>query len=228
MKRDEIADRVSFIRRVPAFSALEDRPLHELLTRCTKVRVHEGANIFRSSEPARSLYVILTGKVKLYQISPKGDEQILHMYGPGNTFGEAAVWAGIRYPAHAEALVESTLLEIPRVILSEYIRNDPDLAFGMLSGMSRKLMEFNTLIEQLSLKEIPARLAGVLLRLSEESESDSFRLEQTKRELASQIGTISETLSRTLYKMKKKELILVDGDRITILNRNGLEELAES
>lgn len=223
-----MADRVAFIRQVPAFSALEDRPLRELLSRCTQVRVREGARIFRSSEPARSLYLILTGRVKLYQISPKGDEQILHMYGPGNTFGEAAVWAGIRYPAHAETLVESTLLEIPRAVLSEYIRNDPDLAFGMLSGMSRKLMEFNTLIEQLSLKDVPSRLAGVLLRLSEESGSDSFRLEQTKKELASQIGTISETLSRTLRKMKKEELILVDGDRISILNRSGLEELAES
>jgi CRP/FNR family transcriptional regulator len=222
------SDTIEVMRRVPIFSALGEAELRELMSACQTRNVHAGAQIFTRDDAADRFYVILGGKVKLYKLSPKGDEQILHLYGPSGTFGEAAMWAGINYPAYAEALTDTTLLVVRSEILKRAIAGRPELAFGMLAGMSLKLREFNQLIEQLSLREVPARLAGILLDLSREAGRTTIRLHQSKRELASQIGTVAETLSRSLKKLKEAGLIEVHGSRITILDPEGLRELMES
>ena len=138
------------------------------------------------------------------------------------------MWAGIRYPAHAEALVDSTLLVVTRSLLKDLIARSAEMAMDMLAGMSAKLWEFNQLIEQLSLKEVPARLASMLLEMPAKAGTNTIVLKQTKRELAAQIGTIAETLSRALKKLKAAGLIEVDGPEITILDPDGLADLAET
>ncbi len=215
------------VRRVPLFSALDEMELRELLRICPTKSLSAGSQLFGPSQQAESFYVILAGKVKLYKLSVKGDEQILHMYGPGDTFGEAAMWAGIRYPAHAEALADSSLLVVPRSALKDLIDRNTELGLAMLGGMSAKLREFNQLIEQLSFKEIPARLGNVLLDLPARPGTNTVVLKQTKRELAAQIGTIPETLSRAFKKLNAMGLIEVNGPEITILDPEGLADLAE-
>jgi len=172
--------------------------------------------------------VILDGRVKVYKLSARGDEQILHLYGPGETFGEAAMWSGGHFPAHAEAVDHCRLLIVSRETLRRAITRQPDLAMGMMAGLSAKLREFNALIEDLSLREVPARLARVLLAEADAAGGATFRLPQTKRHLAAQIGTVAETLSRALGKLRKQGLIDVSGSTITILDADALAELAEN
>ena len=215
------------VRRVPLFSALDEMELQELLRICPARNFPSGSQVLNPSQQAESFYVILTGKVKLYKLSAKGDEQILHMYGPGDTFGEAAMWGGIRYPAHAEVLADSSLLVVSRSALKDLIDRNTELGLAMLGGMSAKLREFNQLIEQLSLKEVPARLGNILLDLPAKPGTNTVVLKQTKRELAAQIGTIPETLSRALKKLNTMGLIEVNGSEITILDPEGLGDLAE-
>ena len=215
------------VRQAPLFSALGEEDLRQLLRTCPTKSFAAGAQLFGPSQQAESFYVILAGKVKLYKLSPKGDEQILHLYGPGRTFGEAAMWTGVRYPAHAEAIVDSTLLVVSRSVLKNLIGASTELALAMLAGMSAKLREFNQLIEQLSLKDVPARLAGILLELPARARADTVVLKQTKRQLAAQIGTIPETLSRAFKKLSALGLIEVNGREIAILDPEGLAELAE-
>jgi len=209
------------------FSALDEAALEELLSECELLHRKAGERIFWPSDPAERFFVVLGGQVKIYMLSPRGDEQILHLYGPSETFGEAAMWAEINYPAFADALTDTTLLAISRRRLREIITRDADLAMGMMAGLSRKLREFNQLIEQLSLKEVPARLAGIILAEADRVGSDRFRLRQTKRQLAGRIGTVAETLSRALGKLKAEGLIEVRGPDITVLDRRRLGELAE-
>lgn len=209
------------------FSAVEPDLLARLIAECPRRAVKPGQLIFSAGDAPVQFYLILTGSVKLYLISLRGDEQILHSYGPGDSFGEAAVWTAIPYPAHAEAQQATELLIITNDYLKTAISRNPEFAFGMLAGLSNKLREFNKLIEQLSLQEVPERLAGVLLELSREAGSDAFRLSQTKRELAARIGTVSETLSRAFRKMKLAGLIEVDGRTIKILDSAGLEDLIQ-
>ncbi|MCD4824404.1 MAG: Crp/Fnr family transcriptional regulator [Phycisphaerae bacterium] len=177
---------MSTMREMPLFSAMDDSGLERLLGACPTRIFPAGSRVLSPLEWAENFYIILAGKVKIYQLSPKGDEQILHLYGPGHTFGEAAMWAGIRYPAYAEVLTETILLSITRKTLKNLIEGNAELAMAMLAGMSSKLREFNLLIEKLALKEVPARLAGVLLELSEQTGGNTIRLKQTKRELAAQ------------------------------------------
>ena len=218
-------DALAAARRMPLFAAMDDRAVEQVLRRCHTIRRKAGSFIFATDEPAERFFLILAGEVKLYKLSPRGDQQILHLYGPGKAFGEAAVLSGGKNPATAEAVTDCQLLAVGRAELRAAVAENPDLALAMLAGMSAKLREFNKLIEELSLKDVPARLAGALLRQA--GESDSFDLPQTKRQLAGQIGTIPETLSRCLAKLAAAGLIRVDGKRIVILNRNRLTEIAE-
>jgi CRP-like cAMP-binding protein len=215
------------MRQVPLLSHLDDNEVRALLDACLTEHLPAGSQVFSPNQAADSFYVILAGRAKVYKISPKGDEQILHLYGPGNTFGEAAMWARIRYPAHAEVLETSTLLVVKRSVLKQLITANPEIAMAMMAGMSAKLREFNQLIEQLSLKEVPARLANALLEMPAKPGTDIVVLKQTKRELAGQIGTIPETLSRAFKKLSDAGLLEVNGPEITILDPEGLGDLAD-
>lgn len=225
-KRSE--DLLATIRRIPLFSGLREGDLRAFLGACSKKQLPSGAQLFSPDMPADWFYVIIKGRMKVYQLSAKGDEQILHIYGPGQTIGEAAMWSSANFPAHAEAMTDALLLVITRQALEEAITRKPELALEMMAGMSAKLREFNQLIEQLSLREVPSRLAAVLLQMSVARGSNKIRLQQTKRELAAQIGTVSETLSRALAKLKSAGLVEVDGSEITLLDIDGLRDLAES
>ena len=119
------------------------------------------------------------------------------------------------------------MLVVGRKALRDLIGRNAELALAMLAGMSSKLREFNQLIEQLSLKEVPARLANILLELPAKPGTNTVVLKQTKRQLAAQIGTIAETLSRAFGKLKAMGLIDVKGPEITILDPEGLADLAE-
>lgn len=218
---------LSAIRKAPVFSQLDDRTLRAFVEQCQTIRVKAGAQVLRPSQPADRFFAVLSGQVKIYKLSPRGDEQILHLYGPGETFGEAAMWAKIDFPAHAQAVEDARLLVVPRDTLRRALADNAELAMGMLAGLSAKLREFNLLIERLSLMEVPARLAGTLLQLAQKAGAPSFRLEQSKRELAGQIGTVPETLSRALAKMKKQGVIQVQGSQIRVLDMDALREMAE-
>jgi len=218
---------IDLIKAAPMFSALSDQAVGDLLESCEIRDYRAGARVFGPSQKADRFFLVLAGQVKIFKLSAKGDEQILHLYGPGETFGEAAMWGRGNYPAWADVTSDATLLAVTLQVLRRSIRDNAELAMGMLAGLSAKLREFNQLIEQLSLKEVPARLAGLLLVESRRAGSWKFRLRQTKRQLAAQLGTIPETLSRALGKMKAAGLIDVSGSKITLLKIDALEELAD-
>ncbi len=138
------------------------------------------------------------------------------------------MWAGGYFPAHAETLAETTLLVVSRSVLKDLLAHNTEMAMGMLAGMSGKLREFNQLIEQLSLKDVPARLANALLAMPAAAGTNTVVLKQTKRELAGQIGTVPETLSRALKKLKSSGLIDVDGAEITLVDPDGLARIADA
>ena len=218
---------IAAVKSVPAFSALDESALGELAAAGQTRRVKTGETIFRDGQPADALYLVLEGSVKIFRLSPKGDQQILHLYGSGQTFAEAAVWAGRAYPASAEAVTDTHLLLIPRTTVEQTIRKDPGAALSMLAGMSRKLQEFADLIDDLSLKDVPARLAGVLLAESKRANTFTFELRQSKRELAAQIAAAPETLSRALKKLAADGLIDVDGPHISLLDIPALQALCK-
>lgn len=220
-------DLYATLRATPLLSQLANDDFDKIIDKCP-VRSHPaGYGILSPRVQADRFYIILSGKVRIYKLSQKGDEQILHIYGAGETFGEAAMWRNINFPAHAETIEDSEILSVSKAILRQMIQNNADLAMQMLSGMSTKLHEFNRLIEQLSLKGVPARLANLLLESPTRPGTNTIVLSETKRQIAARIGTAAETLSRAFAKLKADGLIEVKGREITILNAEGLESFLD-
>ena len=212
--------------RCAMFSSLDERRRLEILACGQIVTRRKGESIVTPTQPAEALYIVLAGRVKVYKLSARGDERILHLIGPSETFGEAAVLAGGRYPAFASATEASVLLALRRQALSRLLGGSAELALGMLAGMAAKLHEFAATIERLSLQDVPGRLAAALLAQAAAAGSDAFDLPLTKRELASRLGTTAETLSRTLARFKAAGTIEVRGPRITLRKPDRLEAIA--
>lgn len=191
-------------------------------------RVDKGQKIFLDGDKATGFYIILSGKVKIYKLAPDGKEQILHVFGPGEPFGEVPTFANAVFPAHAEAVAKTQLLFFSREGFIRQIRRDPDLAMGMLATLSRRLLHMTKLVESLSLQNVSTRLAAYLVQLSEvQKQAVTVQLDINKGQLANFLGTVPETLSRALNRLTNQNLIQVQGRRITILDRAGLQEWEE-
>lgn len=218
---------MNFLHQVPLFAGLTSAQYADLAAIITVREYGRGQGIFAEGDEGNGFYVVMEGLVKIFKLSPEGKEQILHIFGPGEPFAEAAVFTGSTFPAHALALEKSRALFIPRRAFIELIQRNPSLAMNMLAALSLRLKKFARMIEDLSLKEVPGRVAAHLLYLSgQQNDSDTVRLEIGKAQLASLLGTIPETLSRILTRLGKQGLISIEGPRITILDRDGLEDLA--
>lgn len=220
---------IEILASVPVFRGLPAEQLEGLTAISVDKTTRRGESIFMEGDEGDGFYVLIAGRVKIFKISPEGKEQILHIFGPGEPFGEVPVFAGERFPANAEAMEESRLFFFPRKAFVGLIDRNPSLALNMLAILSKRLRRFTHLIDDLSLKEVPGRLAAYLLYLSERDRGSRFlKLTITKGQLASLLGTIPETLSRILKKMNAQGLIETEGPRITILDREGLEDLVET
>ncbi len=218
---------VKHLEKVSLFKGVSARHLEKLAMILKDQEYERGHVIFSDGDDGVGFYVVINGRVKIYKVSPDGKEQILHIFGPGEPFAEVAVFTGGRYPAHAEAIEKSRVFFFPKASFVELIGKDPSLAMNMMASLSLRLKKFSHLVESLSLKEVPGRLAVHLLYLSnQKEESLEFQLDIAKTQLASLLGTIPETLSRILTKMNKKGLIETKGPSIKILDRQGLEDLA--
>lgn len=215
----------------PLFSGLDEREIAELETISTSKKYPKGSVIFSEDEEAKGFFVVISGRVKVYKLSPEGKEQILHIISPGQAFAEAALFDDSTYPAFAESLAETRVLYFPRESFISLIRKNPQISLNMIGSLSHWLRKFVSLVEELSLKDVSARLSKYLLDLTAQSGRSSERgieieLEINKGQLASQLGTISETLSRALKKLRDMGVIEVKGKRITILQRETLEDIS--
>ncbi len=218
---------LDIISNIPLFSGLPGDHLEDVTRIALTKEFSKGQTIFSEGDEGNGFYVVLDGSVKVFKLSLEGKEQILHIFGPGEPFGEVPVFAGQDFPAHAEAIADSRLLFFPRNAFTGLITQNPSLALNMLAVLSMRLRQFTVQIEHLSLKEVPGRLAAYLLYLSNQAGGENIvDLNISKGQLASILGTIPETLSRIFAKMTGQGLIQVDGGRIKIEDRPGLEELA--
>jgi len=219
---------LDIISNVPSFSGLPEDQLNEIKNIAVDRHFNKGEIIFSDGDEGNGFFVVVEGLVKIFKVSSEGKEQILHIYGPGEPFGQVAVYAGRSYPANAQAIAKSQAFFFPRAAFVDLITRIPSLAMNMLAVLSMRLRSFTVQVENLSLKEVPGRLAAYLVYLNDEQgKEDVVTLSISKGQLASLLGTIPETLSRIFARMTELNLIEMAGRDIKLLNRGGLEELAE-
>ena len=221
-----MVDVIKLISGMPLFAGLSITQYEALARIGVRRSCRKGERLFSEGDEGTGFYMVVTGRVKIFKVSVEGKEQILHLFGPGESFGEVSVFTGQGFPADAVTSVQTVLLFFPRVAFSALIQKDPTLALNMLAQLSGRLRHFAGLIEDLSLKEVPGRLAKYLLYLSDGKGDGEVALDVSKGQLASLLGTIPETLSRILARMHRQGVIRLRGSQIQILDRPGIEQIA--
>jgi len=219
----ELSERIKYC---PLFAGTTAADLGLLSAIVRKREFLKGMVLFEEGAEAEGFYIVASGKVKVYKLSPDGRERILHIVQPGNSFAEAAIFDDGRYPAFAETLATSTLLFFPKREFLDLLHHHSQLAINMIAGLSRFLRLFTVQIEDLTFRDVPARLACYLLE-GDNGATATVLLPLSKTQLASNLGTTSETLSRTFRKLSDDEIIRVKGKRIEILDTDRLFDLAQ-
>ena len=219
---------IDFLKAVPMFSGLPENQLEALNKTITSRDYTRGETIFSEGDEGNGFYIAASGSIKIFKLSFDGKEQILHIYGPGEPFGEVAVFTGIPFPANSVALKKSRVLFIDGKKFTALLIKDPSLSLKLLGILSVRLKQFTVQVENLSLKEVPGRLAEHLIWLSnDQTNRKEVTLEISKGHLASLLGTIPETLSRILGKMNSESIIEVHGKKIIIQNYDKLLNLSQ-
>ncbi len=210
------------------FNSFTEKEMDFLLASTSLKKVNKGEQIFSECLDATAFFIVVSGKVKIYKLSPDGKEYTLHIHSPGDLVAEAAIFDSMIYPASGMTLENTTLVHISREGFLNLIKEHPELSLKMMSGYSKRLRQFVAKIEELSLKDIKSRLAGYLLESSTvENGTTVCHLTYSKKELSSLLGTIPETLSRALAFLKQKKLIIEKDNTIIIPDPEKLRMLAE-
>ena len=221
---------IDVLRKTALFATLPDEDLRRVADLSVSRRFAKKAAVFREGDRADGFFVVASGKVKVFKLSGEGKEQVFHVLEPGQTFAEAVIFEGGGYPANAEALTDAELLFLPKRPFVDLLERHPKVAIRMLASLSRWLKRMTDLAESLSLKDVETRL---VLYLSEElkargipaRDGSELELPVGKNVLASRLGTVPETFSRTLKKLQDDGLIAVRGKRIRILSAGSLFSL---
>jgi len=204
------------------FAALPGEDLATIAKLVVPLRLPKDTYLFREGEPARGFYLMQSGAVNVHRVSPAGKEQVIHIFRTGETLAEASLASPTGYPASARAVEPSTVLLIPKVPVLELIGRNPDLALRMLGSMGAHLRVLVGMLDDLTLKDVETRLLNWLVQQGRAAAGGVIRLSGTKRVLAAELGTSSETLSRTLAQLRAEALIKVSGQTIAILDAAGL------
>jgi CRP/FNR family transcriptional regulator len=222
---------ISTLKKSLLFSGLEEAYLAEVAAIAVKRTFAKGESLFNEGDIATGFFLLATGSIKLCKVSAEGKEKVLHFVHPNETFAEAAFFGDGRYPAEARALEKGAALFLPREAFMGLLERNPQFSLNLIVSLSQLLRRFARQIEELSFAEVPARLAAYLVETAAKK-STSFQgktyldLDMKKGELASSLGTVSETLSRTFKKLKEEAVIDVEGSRVIILDMTRLQRLA--
>ncbi len=220
-------DLSSALKQCHLFAGTDDEDRQKLLS-ISKTRQHNrGELLFEEGQVADGFYVVVSGKVKVFKLSPDGRERILHVIHPGSSFADAAIFDDGAFPAFAMCIDQSSLLFFPKDQFLGLLHRHPQLAINMIAGLSRFLRNFATQIEDLTFRDVPARLARFFISECD-ARSRQVKLSVSKAQLASNLGTTSETLSRTLRKLADDDLIAVQGRTIKLLDMNRLHDLVDA
>jgi CRP/FNR family transcriptional regulator len=216
------------LSRVPIFSGLSDNELTFLSQRAVLRGFQSGEIVFSEGQPCTGLYVVQSGHVRIFKTSVNGREQVLNIDGPGSSVAELPVFDGGAYPASVAAVDEATLLFVSKQDFQSLCLTHPQVALKVLRVVGARLRRLVGIIEELSFTTVRHRLAAFLLRSAQHEGRQTpagteILLPANNQELASQIGTVRELVSRNLSRLQAAGLIQIDGRTVLISNLKALE-----
>jgi CRP/FNR family transcriptional regulator, cyclic AMP receptor protein len=216
------------LKATPLFAALDDSEVTSLAQRCGIRPYAPGEILFSEGEPCKGLYIVVSGRVRIFKTALNGREQVLTVEGPGASVAELPVFDGGNYPASGSAMEKTEVLFISRADLRAICLEKPEVSLKMLQVVGSRLRRLVGIIEELSFTTVRHRLISWLLRqAAAEGRATGrgivFSLNASHQELAAQIGTVRELISRNLARLQAQSVIEVNGREVTILDKEGLE-----
>ena len=210
------------------FSGLSEPELAFLAQRAVSRKFAAGAMVFSEGDPCAGMYVVESGHIRIFKTSAGGREQVLSIDGPGGSVAELPVFDGGNYPASVSVVEDSTLLFIGKQDFQALCLAHPQVALKMLRVVGARLRRLVGIIEELSFTTVRHRLAAFLVRLAQREGTHTaagieITLPASNQELAAQIGTVRELVSRNLSRFQSENLIHMDGRRIVILDLKALQ-----
>jgi len=223
-------DAAGILKRLPMFRSLSAEALAEVAKRTVQRELPRNAPLFREGEPCRGLFVVLDGSIKVYRSTPDGREQILYIEVPMHTLAELPLLDGGPYPASARAAEDSLILFLPRDAFQALYRTNPEIADAVIQDMGRRLRRLVRLVDRVTLKDVPARVAAVLLEEAAAAgasrEGGEFDLPVAQDELARGLATTRESVARALARFRREGLIDQQGPRIRLRDIARLQDIA--
>src|ERR1044071_9228034 len=212
---------VNTLRSCQLFTGLPQADLENIADTSVIKSLEKGEYLFREGDAASGFYIVQRGSVNVHRVNAAGKEQIIHVFRAGESFAEAVLATERGYPADARALESTQVLLVQREGILALLKRQPELALRMLGSMSSHLRVLVGQLEDLTLKDVETRLANWLVKRCPNPQSEQpvrIELTMTKRVLAAELGTVSETFSRTLAKLREQKLLTVKGKTLTVLS----------
>ncbi|MBE3578923.1 MAG: Crp/Fnr family transcriptional regulator [Caldanaerobacter subterraneus] len=218
---------LEYLRKIPYFSELEDEKLEKLHNIATLKPVKKGCIIFTEGQKGEAIYFVKIGKIKISKISSVGKEYTIKIMEEGDVFGESTLFIGGEYPATAEAIEDSEILELKNKDIEDLILKDTQIALSIIKILAKRLKYIAVVIENLALRDSVGRTASILLTFARErgmstKEGILVEIDLKRQELANLAGTSRENITRILSQMDRDGIIKLGKDKILIKD---LEEL---
>lgn len=211
---------IAALETLPYFRILTEPELAELAAQMVERSYRRGEMVFLEGDVCLGLYIVRDGSVRIYKTSVEGREQVLHTIGAGGSFNEVAVFDGGPNPANVSALEPTRLWIVPRDVIVQLIKTRGDFALAVLEMQGSHVRHLVALVEDLSLRQVMARLAKLILRIDSGEEEM-----MTQQEMAARLGTVREIIGRSLKQMETRGLIKHEQGKIVIVNKAELEKI---
>jgi CRP/FNR family cyclic AMP-dependent transcriptional regulator len=224
---EEQLNKIGYLQMVDIFQDLTEAEIEEIDRATTLTSSRRGKILYMPEDTSEVLFLLKEGRIQLYRISPDGKKLVIATVGPGAIFGEMALIGQGMHNTFAEAIDDCVLLVMGRHDVERLLVTNPRVALRIFEALGRRLKEAEARLEEIAFKGIPARLASLLLQLADSTGGDTIS-GFTHQDLGEQIGTYRETTTQTLNMFKAEGLIDIGRKRISILDREGLERIAES
>ncbi len=219
MSHDKI-DIPGLLSRMPLFSAMSPDDLQLIAETTREKRLNKGEMLFQRGDQPKGFYYVIFGQIKLAFSSPNGNEKVVEILGPHQSFGEAVMFMDKQYPVFAESLADTLLLHVAREAVFDQIGHDPGFARRMLAGMAIRLHSIVRDVESYSLRSSTQRVIGYLLQQAHAEPCQEMlhviELPTSKQIVASRLNLTPETLSRIFHELSSNKLISVQGKQITL------------
>jgi CRP-like cAMP-binding protein len=208
------------LRSCQLFSGLPAAELEAIADFATLRTLVKDEYLFREGDPSEGFYVVQKGALNVHRVSAAGKEQVIYVFRAGESLAEASLAGARGYPANARALENSSVVVVPKGPFLQLLARQPELGLRMLGSMSQHLRVLVGLVEDLTLKDVETRLLHWLLQQCPPCATNEYvvQLKLTKRVLAAELATTSETLSRTFARLRAAKLLTVEGNALRLEN----------